>query len=63
MPQWYACGFGRFSPENAGAQVVSGGIRNALSVAVMGSSSNSLLVGGGGPLVELSTQSGSISIE
>ncbi len=48
------------------AHVGSGGIRNSLPVTILGSSSNNLLVGsvgGGGPLVDLSTQSGYISIE
>ncbi len=48
------------------AQVASGGIHNSLPVTTMGSSSRNLLVGsvgGGGPLVELPTQSGNISIE
>ncbi len=48
------------------AHVLSGGIHSSLPVTVMGSSANNLLVGsvgGGGPLVELSTVSGNISIE
>ncbi len=48
------------------AHVISGLIRSSLPVTVLGSNSNNLLVGsvgGGGPLVELSTVSGVISIE
>ena len=48
------------------AHTLSGGVRSSLPVSMLGSSSNGLLVGsvgGGGPLVELSTLSGSISIE
>jgi len=48
------------------AQVASGGFHSSLPVTSLGSTSNNFLVGavgGGGPLVELSTQSGYISIE
>jgi len=48
------------------AHAVSGAIHSSLPVTVLGSSSGNLLigsVGGGGPSVDLSTQSGYISIE
>jgi len=48
------------------AQVQSGGIHNSLPLTSTGTASNNFLVGsvgGGGPLVELSAQSGSISID
>ena len=46
--------------------MISGGIQTSLPVMVMRSKSSNFLVGsvgGGGPLVELSTVSGYISIE